>query len=185
MFICIKKNASGSISIQIIIQKVDGKNKVLKTIGSSKDSVEIEYLLQKARKELNDLQKSSELPFFAREEVEFVASFVDFIDSVKLVGPELLLGKIFDEIGFNQIEDELFRHLVITRLVYAVSKLKTTDYLYKYKGLKISVYSIYRYLDKLHKEQLDKVKEISLNHTLNLFGGKIAVVFYDVTDFVF
>lgn len=184
MFIRRKKNASGSISVQII-QKIDGKNKVLKTIGSSKEFLEIEYLLQKARKELNELQKSSELPFFVKEEVEFVASFVDFIDSVKLVGPELLLGKLFDEIGFNQIEDELFRHLVITRLVYPVSKLKTTDYLYKHKGLKVSVYSIYRYLDKLHKEQLDKVKEISLSHTLNLFGGKIAVVFYDVTTLYF
>ena len=104
MFIRRKKNASGSISVQII-QKIDGKNKVLKTIGSSKEFLEIEYLLQKARKELNELQKSSELPFFVKEEVEFVASFVDFIDSVKLVGPELLLGKLFDEIGFNQIED--------------------------------------------------------------------------------
>jgi hypothetical protein len=86
MFIRRKKNSSGSISIQII-QKIDGKNKVLKTIGSSKEFLEIEYLLQKARKELNELQKSSELPFFVKEEVEFVASFVDFIDSVKLVGP--------------------------------------------------------------------------------------------------
>lgn len=115
----------------------------------------------------------------------FVASLFDFIDSVKLVGPDLLLGKLFDEIGFNQIEDELFRHLVITRLVYPVSKLKTTDYLYKYKGLKVSVYCIFIFLGKLHKEQLDKVKEISLKHTLNLFGGKIAVVFYDVTTLYF
>ncbi|QYS92214.1 IS1634 family transposase [Flavobacterium covae] len=184
MFIRRKRNASGSISIQII-QKIAGKNKVLRTIGSSNDLIEIEFLIQKGRKELNELQKSSELPFSAKEEMEFVNSFVDFIDSVKLVGPELLLGKLFDEIGFNQIDDELFRHLVITRLVYPVSKLKTTDYLYKYKGIKISVYSIYRYLDKLHKKQLDKVREISLNHTLNLFGGKIAVVFYDVTTLYF
>lgn len=136
MFIRRKRNASGSISIQII-QKIAGKNKVLRTIGSSNDLMEIEFLIQKGRKELNELQKSSELPFSAKEEMEFVNSFVDFIDSVKLVGPELLLGKLFDEIGFNQIDDELFRHLVITRLVYPVSKLKTTDYLYKYKGIKL------------------------------------------------
>jgi hypothetical protein len=43
------------MSVQII-QKIDGKNKVLKTIGSSKEFLEIEYLLQKARKELNELQ---------------------------------------------------------------------------------------------------------------------------------
>ena len=184
MFIRKKPNKSGSVSVQII-QKNNGKYKVLKTIGSSKDLIEIDFLVQKGQKQINELEKTTELPFNAKQEFEFVDSFVKYIDSIKLVGPELLLGRIFDEIGFNQIKDELFRHLVITRLVYPVSKLKTVDYLYKYKGIEVSVYSIYRYLDKLHKEQLEKVKEISLNHTLKLFEGKIAVVFYDVTILYF
>ena len=46
-----------------------------------------------------------------------------------MIGPELLLGKLFDEIGFNKVKGELFRHLVIARLCYPASKLKTTDYL--------------------------------------------------------
>jgi transposase len=184
MFIRKKPNLSGSTSIQII-QKDNGKYKVLKTIGSSKDLIEIEFLLQKAQKQINEFQKSDELPFFAKEELAFIDSFVDYIDTIKLVGPELLLGKLFDEIGFNEIQEELFKHLVITRLVYPVSKLKTVDYLYKYKGIQVSVYSIYRYLDKLHCSQLERIKEISLNHTLKLFGGKIAIVFYDVTTLYF
>jgi transposase len=184
MFIRKKPNQSGSVSVQII-QKNNGKYTVLKTIGSSRDLFEVEFLVQKAQKQINEFEKTTELPFFAKQELEFVDSFVDYIDTIKLVGPELLLGKIFDQIGFNEIEEELFRHLVITRLIYPVSKLKTVDYLYKYKGIEVSVYSIYRYLDKLHKTQLERVKEISLNHTLNLFGGKIAVVFYDVTTLYF
>lgn len=131
------------------------------------------------------LQQQSQLPFDEYKELEFVDSFVNYIDSLSLAGPELLLGKLFDEIGFNKITDELFRHLVITRLVYPVSKLKTVDYLFKYKGIDISGYSIYRYLDKLQKHQIDTVKQISLEHTLKLFGGKIAVVFYDVTTLYF
>jgi hypothetical protein len=59
----------------------------------------------------------------------------------------MLLGKIFDEIGFNAIKDDLFRYFVITRLVYPVSKLKTVDYLYQYKGIHFDVSKIYRYLD--------------------------------------
>lgn len=106
--------------------------------------------------------------FEADEECEYITSFMNSIDSLSLIGPELLLGKLFDEVGFNAIEDELFRHLVITRLVYPVSKLKTTDYLFKYNGLSISVYSIYRYLDKLHKHQIELVKSISLKHTLKV-----------------
>ena len=96
-----------------------------------------------------------------------------------------MLGKLFDEIGFNSITDELFRHLVITRLVYPVSKLKTVDYLFKYQGIQLSVYSIYRYLDKLQKHQIEQVKSISLQHTLQLLGNQMSIVFYDVTTLYF
>jgi hypothetical protein len=50
MFIRKKINQSGSISVQII-QKDNGKYKVLKTISSSKDLIEIEFLVQKGRKQ--------------------------------------------------------------------------------------------------------------------------------------
>ena len=92
---------------------------------------------------------------------------------------------MFDEIGFNAIAEELFRHLVITRLVYLVSKLKTTDYLFKYKGVTISVDAIYRYLDKLQKEQIEQIQKISLAHTLKILDDKLSVVFYDVTTLYF
>lgn len=42
---------------------------------------------------------------------------------MQLLEPELILGKIFDETGFNKISDELFRHLVLARLIYPVSIL--------------------------------------------------------------
>ncbi len=184
MFIRHKHNKSGSTSIQII-DKSRGKYKVLKTIGSSFDFFEIELLCQKAQKVISELKRQDELPFNQLQELQFADSFVNYIQTLNLVGPELLLGKLFDEIGFNKIEDELFKYLVITRLVYPVSKLKTVDYLFKYKGINLSVYSIYRYLDKLHQHQIDTIKQISLNHTLQLFNNKIAVVFYDVTTLYF
>src|ERR1019366_9065397 len=79
----------------------------------------------------------------------------------------------FDEIGFNNIKDELFRHLVLTRLCYPVSKLKTTDYLFKYKGITIDVESIYRYLDKLNSKQKELIQEISYSHTLQVLNNEI------------
>jgi len=102
-----------------------------------------------------------------------------------LIGPELVLGKLFDEIGFNAITEDLFRHLVITRLVYPVSKLKTTDYLFKYKGVIVTVDAIYRYLDKLQKEQIEQIQKISLAHTLKILDNALSVVFYDVTTLYF
>ena len=113
-----------------------------------------------------ELKQQNELPFNELQELQFADSFIHCIQTFNLIGPDLLLGKLFDEIGFNKIEDALFKQLVITRLVYPVSKLKTVDYLFKYKGIERSVYSIYRYLDKLHQHQIEIIKQISLDHTL-------------------
>lgn len=142
-------------------------------------------MVAKAKQFILTISQQRLLPFDKKKELEFVDTFVNHLDSFSLVGPELLLGRIFNEIGFNKIEDDLFRHLVITRLVYPVSKLKTLDYLFKYQGIEISVYSVYRYLDKLHKEQMDSIKAISLHHTLQLFNNTLSVVFYDVTTLYF
>ena len=184
MFIRKKKNKSGIVSIQII-DKSSGFYKVYQTIGSSSDPTEIENLYNTAKQELLSISEQSSLPFESNDELEYVHTFINSIDTLSLIGPELLLGKLFNEIGFNQIKDVLFKYLVITRLVYPVSKLKTTDYLFKYKGLSISVYSIYRYLDKLHKHQIELIKNISLKHTLKVLNNLLAVVFYDVTTLYF
>ena len=184
MYVRRKINASGSTSVQVV-QKSSGRIKILKTIGSSKIAIDIEELYQRAQVKMRILQRSSELPFHQNMEQQYVADFKSSIQQLQLVGPELLLGKLFDEIGFNSIADELFRHLVITRLVYPVSKLKTVDYLAKYKGIQLSVYSIYRYLDKLQKHQIEQTKSISLQHTLQLLGNQMSIVFYDVTTLYF
>src|SRR5688500_8861071 len=130
MFVRKKPNPSGVISIQII-DKSSGKYEVFRTVGSSADPAEIDLLVKKAKLEILEHTKQTTLPFDQQAELEFADTFINHIDSLELVGPELLLGKIFDEIGFNAVQDELFRHLVITRLVYPVSKLKTVDYLFK------------------------------------------------------
>lgn len=184
MFVRKKPNKSGLVSIQII-DKSSGKYVVRETVGSSDDPLEIEYLIKKGKQRILMLSGQVSMGFDKDKELAFVDAFMDCLDSFHLVGPELLLGKIFDEIGFDVVKEELFRHLVITRLIYPVSKLRTVDYLFKYKGLEISVYSVYRYLDKLHNEQMEQIKEISLQHTLSLLDNVLSVVFYDVTTLYF
>lgn len=184
MFVRIKRNKSGSSSVQIITKSY-GKYQLYQTVGSSKDPVEIDYLVRKGKMIIEGIGGQIVIPFDKSKELDFVDVFMQSLNSLNLVGPELLLGKIFDQIGFNAVEGDLFRHLVLTRIVYPVSKLKTTDYLYKYKGIETSVYSIYRYLDKLHQSEIEMIKHISLRHTLGILGGKLSVVFYDVTTLYF
>lgn len=182
MFVRKKKNASGKVSIQVI-DKSRGKYCVIKTIGCSDNALEISVLLDQAEKWIKDNTGALELDF-ANEEKLFEQMF-DSIDCLKLVGLELLLGRLFDEIGFNKVADEIFRQLVIYRIAFPQSKLKTTEYLYRYQQIDWDEDMLYRYLDKLHKMQKDTVQKISYEHTLKILGNDISVVFYDVTTLYF
>jgi len=184
MFVRKKKNKSGVISIQII-DKSRGKYKVCKTVGSSAETTEIERLFEQAHHLIPQITGQQSFHFNAQKEKEFEDAVFDSIKDFKLVGPELVLGKFFDEIGFGAVKDDLFRHMVITRLVYPVSKLKTIDYLCKYKGIIVERNKIYRYLDKLNNTHKEQIQQISYNHTLTVLNKGLTVVFYDVTTLYF
>jgi transposase len=182
MFVRKKKNKSGVISIQVI-SKREGKSILVKTIGSSSDSDEIDRLYRSGQQFVQEYGGQQLLNF--EDENDVVDLYFNSLHSFRLVGPELLLGSIFDEIGFNQIPDTLFRDLVITRLIYPVSKLKTVDYLFKYRNEVIDVERIYRYLDKLYNKQKELIQDISYTHTLQILNNRMSVVFYDVTTLYF
>lgn len=184
MFVRRKRNKSGVVSIQII-DKSSGKYSLYQTVGSSKDENEIALLVKKGNKIIQQLSGQHFFNFDLQQERQLVDLFFNGIESLRLIGSELLLGKLFDEIGFNIIEDTLFRHLVITRLCYPTSKLKTTDYLFKYQGLTIDVESIYRYMDKLQIQQKQIVQQISYAHTLKVLNNELNLIFYDVTTLYF
>jgi len=105
--------------------------------------------------------------------------------SIRTVGPEVIFGRIYDNIGFGSINEELFRHLVIARIAYPLSKLKTVDYLYRYQGITLDITAVYRFLDKLNDTLKVQVEKISYAHTLKILEGKISVVFYDMTTLYF
>lgn len=172
------------ISVQVI-DKSSGKYKLVKTIGSSSDELELKKLVEEAQHYINTFGGQTEFDFVLADDERYVQSIYENIEQVHLLGPEIVLGKLFDQIGFNIIEDELFRHLVIARLIYPVSKLKTIDYLQKYKGITLHVNDIYRYLDKLYLKQIKQVQQISFDHTIKLLANQLTVVFYDVTTLYF
>lgn len=184
MFVRKKLNKSKVVSIQII-DKSSGRYRLIKTVGSSADPATIDSLFIQARQLIPALKGQGVLNFEIANEQMLMDLFFNGIDEIQLAGPELVLGKLFDEIGFNKIKEDLFRHLVIARLAYPVSKLKTSDYLFKYKGVKIDVDKIYRYLDKLSSQQKQTVQQISYSHTLQILNNIIGVVFYDVTTLYF
>lgn len=182
MFVRKKRNKSGVISVQVI-DKSSGKYKVVKTIGSSYDEKQVAILVSKGQSFIKSNSGLQEFDFYNYD--QFYTLVLSSITSNKLVGIDLVLGKIFDEIGFSKIEDELFKNLVLYRLVYPKSKLKTTEYLYRFAQKTYSEDDIYRYMDKLYNTQKEQVQQISYDHTLQVLPNGISVVFYDVTTIYF
>lgn len=184
MFIRRKPNKSGSVSIQVI-SKAGGKYKVIKSFGAAKAEKQIRILEWKARQEIERLLGLQEL-FIDPIEV-YLESFLSTLNNsnVRVVGPELVFGKIYDRMGFNRISEPLFRHLVITRLVHPGSKLKTIDYLNRYEGKSYEIDTIYRFLDKLHNRYKEQVELLTFEFTKKLCKDSIGMVFYDMTTLYF
>jgi hypothetical protein len=99
----------------------------------------------------------------------------------KVIGPELIFDKIYDSIGFNDMENELFRHLVITRLFHSGSKLEAIDYLQRFLGTYRNIGEIYRFLDTLNSQLKEQAEQIAFDHTKSVLGGEIRIVFHDFT----
>jgi transposase len=182
MFVRKKPNKSGIVSVQVI-DKSSGKYKVRKTIGCSADPLQVNRLVVEAESWIKHYKGEIPIDFEGRRiQVEY---YLDHISELSTCGVGMLLGRIFDEIGFNQIDSPLFRPLVLTRIEYPVSKLKTTDYWFKYHNTSVDVVKIYRYLDRLHKHEKEAIQGISYQHTQKILGGEIKIVFYDVTTIYF
>ena len=181
MFVRKKKNNSGIISVQVI-EKRSGKYKMLKTIGSSRHEKEVSLLVQRGE---DFIKKASGQVIIEFDTIDFSKQVAKSIESIDIAGLNLLLGKIYSDVGFDLLDTDIFKYLVIVRISHPASKLKTSQYLNRYLSINLNEDKIYRYLDKLYSEQKELIQQISYNHTLKILNGAISVVFYDVTTLYF
>lgn len=199
MFVRKKHNKGGSTSI-LVVDKSHNSYKILKNFGCSSNVIELKKLV--ARAEDFILEKTGlNNSLFPEKEDEAILEFTSTISNsqIQVIGPELIFGRLYDYIGYNAIDSDLFRHLVLSRLASPGSKLKTIDYLSRYQGVNLSIDKIYRFLDNLcyrkDKKQEDKIKDqadiksqveqITFEHTKSVLGGRVDVVFYDMTTLYF
>ena len=187
MYVRKKKNRSGTTSI-VVVEKSKGIYREVITIGTSKDSSELESLYLKGRKWISSYlgdQDIFEIHDKTNEERQVTEYLLSNIENILLNGVQLILNKVFQLTGFDAIEDEIFRQLVIARLSQPVSKAATVEYLKSHFDEDAQLHRIYRYLDKLYNTQQERIQQISIEHTRRILGGKIGLLFYDVTTLYF
>lgn len=165
----------------------------LATIGIARTQEEIDSLIMKGRKWIDAEQerRHPRLDLFGEERKKCDAELLNAeqmlscITNISINGADLILDRVFDNVGFNRIDDEVFRQLVKARLSYPASKSATVEYLKNHFDEDVSLSKIYRHLDKLSDNQHKIVQDISVLHTKKILGGHIGVLFYDVTTLYF
>lgn len=188
MFVRRKPNKSGTTSVQVVA-KSRGSYRVVKSFGTGKTEAELLSLECKERVYVNSLKGPS---LFGSVEDDRVEDFVGTISNgqIQVIGPELVFGSLYDHIGFGAIKEDMFRHLVVSRLFSPGSKLRTVDYLLRYQSHLYEISSVYRFLDRLCDRRggegiKSQVEQIAYAHTKKVVGGKIDAVFYDMTTLYF
>jgi transposase len=187
MFVRKKHNRSGTVSV-VVVDKQRGAFKEVQRIGTSSDETAVaDFVAQgkdwiRQQKSLPDVFDKYEQEKGERETIEY---FFNHIENILLNGLQLILNRVYSLIGFNKINDAILKSLVIARICQPRSKSATVDYLKSYFDEDVDLDKIYRYLDILQSKQQAIVQQISVAHTRRILGGKIELVFYDVTTLYF
>ena len=108
-------NRSGTTRV-VVVDKHGGKFKELHTVGIANSDEEIEKLLIQGKAWINSYLGVQKLDFDGpkRKEEELYAA-------------KAMLGYV--SIGFNRVDDNVLRHLVVARLCHPMSRMATVDYL--------------------------------------------------------
>ena len=125
MFVKKKRNRSGTVSV-VVAEKLSGKYTELITIGISSDESKIESLVMQGKEwiEREQERRHPRLDLFGDErrkcEQERMEAerLLSSITNITIDGADLILDRVFDNVGFNRIDDEIFRKLVKARLSY-------------------------------------------------------------------
>ncbi|GHT38002.1 hypothetical protein FACS189435_4180 [Bacteroidia bacterium] len=178
MFVRKKKNRSGTSVV--IVSKCNGKTNYVKTTGSSSNVAGIEKLYQQGKNWLSAYL--GERDMFAehtreQEEKQATGHLLGNIGNILPNGTQLILNHVFKRVGFDKIDDDILKHLVVSRICQPRSKVATVDYLKPYFDEDIELHKIYRYLDKLHDSQRIPSSKSALRIPVEFQEGKSGLSF--------
>lgn len=165
---------SGATAVQIATKR--GRDVVaIEHIGSAHTDVELEILLAKAKAQLNPGQLS--LNLFDDEDSEL---YLEGSYSKTLWES---LERVYSSLGFNTIDDEVFKQLVLARIIEPTSKLDTIRVLEEL-GIKApSNTGIHRCLKRIiENDYRDTVSRCCVTHAA---PDEHTLLLYDVTTLYF
>jgi transposase len=193
MFIRKKINKGGACCVMLMTgERVAGKkhvvSRIIKYFGSEKDPNKLQFLIEKAESYRAHLEltspKAKTLKLTSDLDLKSCRSYnTGFTD---VYGNSF--NKIFSKLDLKPCLKDKLCNLVTMRIASPASKLKTTKLALDYDIYLKKVDSIYRLMDKLTDDVINKIKKTVYDNTKRLLANKnesIDVLFYDLTTIYF
>lgn len=188
------------------------KQTIIKHIGVALNEAELDELKLLAEAIKNKLEKDPQLNLFDPEKLtriplaqadkkspycdaDYQVDLRNLDEESRVInGIHDIYGALFNELGLNKIiqhssrnesATRLLKDIVLARIANPESKRSSVHLLEKNFGVSLNLDKVYRMMDKLDDKAIIRINETAYAKTRDLFGGKIDVIFFDVTTLYF
>lgn len=214
MFVRIKSSPnSPKKSIQIVESFREGKKvrqKIVRHVGTALNDNELRAMKelaehikaemeQEQQPQLFDSLTLAEMAIAASEKKQDNTPLTVDIKSLReesriITGIHQVYGKVYEIFGFDTVINnparkkatvKNLRHAVMGRLSNPVSKRATANMLTEQYGIDISASALYRMMDQISDDVVEKIQSRAFQVANSLFKDTIRVMFYDCTTLYF
>ncbi|MDE2645494.1 MAG: IS1634 family transposase [Bacteroidota bacterium] len=186
------------------------RQRIIRHMGSVPEGKPLEALVQLAHLELARLQEQIKPTLFPAESYvdEVVAARLrpkptgplPIADARKLeeerricLGFHEAMGTLYDTLGFSKVFESrhkmsrrLFKQAVLLRLATpGDSKRAHSRQMSKETGVEVPVDKFYRMMDAVTDERIEQLKQRVCEESVGMLGGRLKVLFFDVTTLSF
>lgn len=195
------RTGSGAVAVQVV-EKEQGRIRVLEHVGSAHTDVELGVLLARGREMLAGDQAMLDIDVPRRvERVQDVADWRPQAPPPAAPQPATVVGgartiqtssrllydvlaAVFDQLGFDAVGDAVFRDLVIARIVEPTSKADATRVLSDLGVDAVAYRTIQRHLGWIiERDYRARLAAACFEHAAS--DGDVSLVLYDVTTLYF
>lgn len=198
------RTASGATAVQIA-ESVKGRRRIVRHVGSARDEAELGLLVEEAGRLLADDRQGmldlgitptrsksvmvappAELGLFDVASAPTPRSLVSRPQVLKTSSGLLyeVLAGVYSSLGFDAVGDEVFRDLVIARIVEPTSLLDIDRVLAEMGRVSVSLSTLKRALRRCHAGgHRDQIATLCFTHARA--SGDISLILYDVTTLYF
>ncbi|GAA4536140.1 IS1634 family transposase [Mycobacterium paraffinicum] len=196
------RTASGAVAVQVV-RKHRGQRRILAHVGSAHTDAQLGILLEQAHQIAAEDQGVLEIEVAAR--TQSVDGIADWRRGTLTLSPGVppgapvppgrttathsrllydVLGAVYDWLGFDAVDDAVFRDLVIARIVEPTSKADAARVLADLGAETVSYRTIQRHLAKVNSGKYrDVIAGKCFTHAAD--RGGLSLLLYDVTTLYF